>query len=261
MIKRLLILFTIIIVILTSFGTVSAIGESTIVPGSGSSFGSGLGSKGLDNSTNTNIGEDVKVHLVTSANCNNTATINFASIVKSGNTSIEDLNSVPEVPPEFKLSQTEAYYEIKTTATYSGPIIISLNYTGETYENESMLKLLHYENGTWVDCTTSVDTENKIIYGLVYSLSPFAILEKASSLINLNNPVNNVQNGSNIINSDNSQNSDVITDSTSTNVSKNNLANVNAATNSVVMQKTGVPLIWLVLAVFAIISGVLPRKK
>jgi hypothetical protein len=37
--------------------------------------------------------------------------------------------------------------------------------------------VLHYENGTWVDRTTGIDTSKQIVYASVTSLSPFAVVE------------------------------------------------------------------------------------
>lgn len=43
--------------------------------------------------------------------------------------------------------------------------------------NEKKLRLFHHEGGRWVDITTSLDTVNNIICGVVTSLSPFLLAE------------------------------------------------------------------------------------
>jgi hypothetical protein len=52
-----------------------------------------------------------------------------------------------------------------------------INYSSVFFENENELRFYHYEDPEWVERTTSLDTENDIICGLVSSLSPFAIFE------------------------------------------------------------------------------------
>jgi hypothetical protein len=44
-----------------------------------------------------------------------------------------------------------------------------------------MSRLVHFEGGTWVDATTSLDTLNKVVCATVTSLSPFAVFESVYS--------------------------------------------------------------------------------
>jgi hypothetical protein len=46
-----------------------------------------------------------------------------------------------------------------------------------SFPNELDLKLLHFENGNWVDVTTTLDTVNDVICGQSTSLSPFAVFQ------------------------------------------------------------------------------------
>lgn len=204
-------------------------------------------------SCNTNFGEHISVLLGTDATIINLAQLNFTEVTIAGNTTIEEINSgsVPETPSQFILTSSSAFYEIETTATYTGPIIISLNYTGMTFEDESSLRLLHYENdtGKWVDCTTSIDTVNKIIYGLVNSLSPFAILERTANSPTNQNDAN--QNNQNTVNAANTYNSKLT----------NTPESVNAVTSSTGMQKTGIPLQFMALAVLSILGGLAVARK
>ncbi len=72
-------------------------------------------------------------------------------------------------------------YDIRTDASYTGPVNITLSYSevGLTFP-ESELKLLHYEGGAWRDCTVSVDTAANRITGRVNSLSPFVIAHEVT---------------------------------------------------------------------------------
>lgn len=72
------------------------------------------------------------------------------------------------------------YFDITTTAGYSGYIVITLPYTESDVKSyEGDLKLFHWKGHSWEDVTVSVDTDNNTITGRVTSLSPFAVAEPA----------------------------------------------------------------------------------
>jgi len=50
---------------------------------------------------------------------------------------------------------------------------VTLPYDPTQVSKPQSLKLFHYEDGAWVDCTVSVDTVAHTITGRVNSLSPF----------------------------------------------------------------------------------------
>ncbi len=60
---------------------------------------------------------------------------------------------------------------------FAGPVEVCINYSDLLVENESMLRLFHYEDPAWLDITSSLDTTNDTICGLTSSFSPFAIFE------------------------------------------------------------------------------------
>jgi hypothetical protein len=66
---------------------------------------------------------------------------------------------------------------LNTTATFSGPISICLNYTPGSLSEP--VQLLHYEGGVWIDVTTFNDPLNGEVCGEVTSLSPFAVASPA----------------------------------------------------------------------------------
>ncbi len=104
--------------------------------------------------------------------------ITFSDVTASGTTSVTTMTNGPTVPSGFSLGDPATFYEISTTATFSGLITICINYTGVNYGIEADLKLYHWRDGVSVpdDVTTSVNTETNIICGQVSSFSPFAIL-------------------------------------------------------------------------------------
>jgi hypothetical protein len=79
------------------------------------------------------------------------------------------------VPTGFALGEPPTYFDLKTTALYSPPCSLCINYGGIRYDDETNLRLFHYENEAWDDCTVSLDTLNNQICGCVQSLSMFSI--------------------------------------------------------------------------------------
>lgn len=105
----------------------------------------------------------------------------FASVTAGGTTSATSSTlgqgGAPPPPPSFRLGSPPTYYDIETTATYSGSITICVDYSSVSYGNENALKLLHFEAGVWQDVTTSQSLASNTICGVVTSLSPFLVAE------------------------------------------------------------------------------------
>ena len=107
-------------------------------------------------------------------------TITFSNISSSGYTSVTTSSSGPAPPAGFQLGNPPIYYKITTTATYTPPVTVCVNYNPAQYSDPSAAQLFHYENSAWVNITTSNDVTNHIICGQVNTLSPFAIFEATS---------------------------------------------------------------------------------
>jgi hypothetical protein len=106
------------------------------------------------------------------------ATITFASVSTGGTTTIEprsiaglDVN----LPGQFTI-EAGLLYEVSTTATISGSIALCFS---AAHVNDASgfqaLRVLHAENGQWVDRTTSRNFDTRTICAQTSSLSPFAI--------------------------------------------------------------------------------------
>jgi len=108
--------------------------------------------------------------------------LTFDNVTSGGETTVTSgtvgQGGSPPSPNGFRLGNPPTYYDVETTATFSGSVTLCFDYSGASYGNESKLKLLHYENGVWTDVTTSLDTANDIICGTVTSLSPFLVAEE-----------------------------------------------------------------------------------
>jgi len=106
-------------------------------------------------------------------------TLTFATVTQAGTTTLTTTSGGPPPPTAFKLGNPPVYYNLSTTAVFSGSVTVCVNYAGTTFGNPSKLRLFHYENNAWIDVTTSVDTTTMTICGNVTSLSPFAVFESA----------------------------------------------------------------------------------
>jgi parallel beta-helix repeat protein len=105
-------------------------------------------------------------------------TITFENVTAAGNTTAKKVEGAP--PAGYELVPENIYYDITTTAEYTGTITVAIYYggLGVLPEQESGLQLKKLVGSEWVDITTLVDTENKIIYGATNSLSLFAVMFK-----------------------------------------------------------------------------------
>lgn len=110
-------------------------------------------------------------------------TVTFSEVTSGGLTALLTSETGPEISTGFSLGEPPTYYDIVTTAGYSGSIEIVIDYSSIQYENELNLCLMHYENDQWVDVTDWIDVENNLIYGIVTSLSPFAVIEDLPPVI------------------------------------------------------------------------------
>jgi hypothetical protein len=102
--------------------------------------------------------------------------ITFSEVTEAGYTNVNVTTENPgSEMPGFQFLGT--YYDITTTAIYTGAMTVSIAYddTGMTLEEEESLQLLHWNGTAWVDKTINIDTVNNIIYGKVSSLSWFGI--------------------------------------------------------------------------------------
>ena len=122
----------------------------------------------------TETGTDVTVEITEGI------TINYGNVDEPGNTTVDISSTGPPPQTGFKLLPTSppVYYEITTTAVYSGQIEICFTYNDDEINiPEHKLRLLHRtgDPAVWVDITSSIDTENNIICGITNSLSPFTL--------------------------------------------------------------------------------------
>jgi hypothetical protein len=103
----------------------------------------------------------------------------FDNVISPGVTSAVPLQpSSPDyVPPSgFALGSPPTYFDIQTTAQFSGSVDICVPYDPSTLAQGAYEPgLYHYENGEWVNVTTTYDAQSGLICGSTTSFSPFAV--------------------------------------------------------------------------------------
>ncbi len=112
---------------------------------------------------------------VTSATPNGVSAT-FETVSTPGITTVTVSGSGPAAPAGFSFGNPPTYYDIRTTASFTGVLKVCITYDPARYI--APLSLMHYENNAWADVTISNDTTNNVICGAVSSLSPFAVAGK-----------------------------------------------------------------------------------
>ena len=125
----------------------------------------------------TATGSEVSVELTDASTGEAPVSLSFSNVVESGVTSMASKQSGPPPPKGFQVSDAPVYFDISTTATFSGAVELCYDYSGDGITDDADLKLFHFENDEWVDVTTSHDPVNDILCGQVSSFSPFALFQ------------------------------------------------------------------------------------
>jgi Tol biopolymer transport system component len=132
-----------------------------------------LGSEGfIADIANTPAGNNVEVEPGAAVE------MTFGEVTSPGNTTASASTTPPAEPPSG-FSLLGNYYDISTTATYAGPITVSIPYDPAAVPpgHEGELRLFHWDAiaNQWQDVTTGVDTVNHRVIGAVTSLSWLAV--------------------------------------------------------------------------------------
>jgi uncharacterized membrane protein len=103
----------------------------------------------------------------------------FANVTTAGTTTVETSTSGPPLPEGFKLGEPPVYFDVETTAVFSGAVALCFSWQEGQLANEANARLLHFEDGAWLDVTTTLDIHGNRVCGEVTSLSPFVVAEAA----------------------------------------------------------------------------------
>ncbi len=116
---------------------------------------------------NTTVGGPVGVSL------GGGSSATFENVTAEGVTTLDVLVGSSALPAGY-LPAGAIFVDVSTTASFSGDVEVCIAYdTGSLDEP----RLLHFENGAWVDVTTTLDVDAGIVCGVVSSLSPFGVAE------------------------------------------------------------------------------------
>lgn len=101
--------------------------------------------------------------------------LTFANITAPGQTTATENATGPAPPSGFNVAGQ--YFDVKTTASYSGKITLRFNYddSGMSQVVEENLRLFHWNttSSQWEDITTHIDTAGNVVWGETTSLSIF----------------------------------------------------------------------------------------
>jgi sugar lactone lactonase YvrE len=128
--------------------------------------------------SNTDVGVNVLVRPVDTTTGTAPVTLTFANVVQPGITSLTTSSTGPAAPAGFQPGAPSVYYNLSTTAVYTGSVTICINYAGITFTQ--LPQLFHYQNGAWTNVTTSVNTASMIACGTTTSFSPFALFQPSA---------------------------------------------------------------------------------
>jgi hypothetical protein len=138
---------------------------------------------GTTHAAATPPGNDVMVEpLPPSGTTTTPVVVTFDAVTEGGYTNLVESTSGP-ANTGFKLGNPPLFFDISTSAGFTPPVEVCIDYSTVTFTNENNIKLFHYENGVWVNATSHHDKVNDIICGLVNSLSPFAMFEDEADTV------------------------------------------------------------------------------
>ena len=120
--------------------------------------------------------------------------LTFDTVSTAGTTSVTSSGAGQPPPSGFKLTNPPVYYEIQTTATFSGSVRVCLGWTEGQVANEQKVSIFHYEANQWANITdpASRDTVNNKICGTASSLSPFTLFDVKYPFTGFLQPVDNL---------------------------------------------------------------------
>jgi hypothetical protein len=141
---------------------------------------------------NTPVGGNVVVQLIDPTTLTTPVTVTFEKVMTGGATLLSTSQTGSPPPSGHKPGQPSTYYDLSTTAGISGKAKVCIDYSGIQFNQEARIRLFHYQNDSWTDITSSLDTGSDVICGLSESLSPFAIFELSYNFIGFTPPVKNI---------------------------------------------------------------------
>ena len=106
--------------------------------------------------------------------------ITFSQVDTAGATTITASSDGPLPHTAFTLTNPQVYYEIETTADFTGTARVCLGWSEGQVADELTVSLFHYTGNEWVEITeaASRDTVGNRLCGITTSFSPFALFDR-----------------------------------------------------------------------------------
>ena len=89
--------------------------------------------------------------------------VTFETVTKSGKGNVTKSKKGPPLPSDFDEGTDPTYYDVSTTAEYTGTVTVCIPSDPTAYSNPDSLHLLHYEGGGWVDVPPLVPYETIVL--------------------------------------------------------------------------------------------------
>ena len=137
---------------------------------------------------NTAAGSNVVVTPVDPTTGRTPVSLTFSNVISGGDTSVTSGQSGPPLAAGFRFGVPAVYFDITTTAVFSGTVTVCIDYGGMAFARLGAIQLQHFEAGRWVNRTVSVNLRTHQICAVVTSLSPFVVVEAISLAPVLTNP-------------------------------------------------------------------------
>jgi uncharacterized delta-60 repeat protein len=119
-------------------------------------------------------GSNIEVSPIDRASGRAPVKLTFTQVHVPGQTSLTTKATGPSPPAQWFHGQPIVYYDLTTTAAYSGPIEVCVEYQGISFAGDP--RIYHYVNGSWNELATSVDSVSETACAETESLSHFALL-------------------------------------------------------------------------------------
>jgi probable HAF family extracellular repeat protein len=103
--------------------------------------------------------------------------LTFDQITQGGVSTVTAASSGPPPPAGFAVGSPAVYYEISTTASFTGFVQVCVDVAGVDFGGTTP-ELFHYESASWVAVPSTLDAAANTVCGSVTSLSPFAVFRR-----------------------------------------------------------------------------------
>lgn len=107
--------------------------------------------------------------------------LTFDRVTSAGTSRLRIVRARPGAPKGFRAGKPAEYYDLATTAAYTGRIRVCVRYSGQSFGHASVLKLFQRTKKAWTDRTVSHYTHTRRVCGRSASLGRYAVFAVSPS--------------------------------------------------------------------------------